>query len=91
MSTPALNEVLLILSRGAEQRIAAEATTSGDTVTVHLRDEAVAAAALPESVVHYVMRTRESVILDDAVISESIFRRSLHRSASRSVPFSVCR
>ena len=30
---------LLILPRGDELRIAAEATTSGDTVTVHLRDE----------------------------------------------------
>ena len=57
---------LLILPRGAEQRIAAEATTSGDTVIVHQRDEAVAEAMLPESVLHYVLRTRESVILDDA-------------------------
>jgi PAS domain S-box-containing protein len=58
--------VLLILARGAAQRIAAEATTSGDTVTVDLRDEAVAETVLPESVLHYVLRTRESVILDDA-------------------------
>ena len=57
---------LLILSRGAEQRIAAEATIDGDLVTVHLRDEEVAATVLPESVFHYVLRTRESVILDDA-------------------------
>src|SRR5262245_39718221 len=57
---------LLIFSRGAEQRIAAEATTDGDFVTVHLREEDVAATVLPESVLHYVQRTRESVILDDA-------------------------
>ena len=57
---------LLILARGAEQRIEAEATTSGDTVVVRLCDEAVAGAALPESVLHYVLRTREGVILDDA-------------------------
>jgi PAS domain S-box-containing protein len=57
---------LLILSRGTEQRIAAEATTDGDLVTVHLRDEDVAATVLPESVLHYVLHTRESVILDDA-------------------------
>ena len=57
---------LLILPRGVEQRIEAEATTTGDTVTVHLHDEAVTEAALPESVLHYVVRTRESVILDDA-------------------------
>lgn len=57
---------LLILSRGAEQRIAAEATTDGDLVTVHLRNEDVAATVMPESMLHYVLRTRESVILDDA-------------------------
>jgi PAS domain S-box-containing protein len=57
---------LLILSRGAERRIAAEATIDGDLVTVHLRDEDVAPTVLPESVLHYVLRTRESVILDDA-------------------------
>ncbi|MGX9428278.1 ATP-binding sensor histidine kinase [Bradyrhizobium sp. LeoA1S1] len=57
---------LLIFSHRAEQRIAAEATTDGDLVTVHLHDEDVAATVLPESVLHYVLRTRESVILDDA-------------------------
>ncbi len=57
---------LLVLTRGAAQQIAAEATTSGDTVTVHLRDEAVTETVLPESVLQYVLRTRESVILDDA-------------------------
>ncbi len=57
---------LLILSRGAAQRIAAEATAGRDTVKVQLRDEPVTAAVLPESILHYVVRTRESVILDDA-------------------------
>jgi PAS domain S-box-containing protein len=57
---------LLILSRGAEPRIEAEATTGGDTVVVQLRDQPVTASVLPESVLHYVLRTRESVILDDA-------------------------
>ena len=33
---------------------------------MQLRDEPVTAAVLPESVLHYVVRTRESVILDDA-------------------------
>jgi PAS domain S-box-containing protein len=61
---------LLILSRGDEHRIAAEAATEGDAVTVHLRDEAVTAAALPESVLHYVLRTRESLVLDDAVAQD---------------------
>jgi PAS domain S-box-containing protein len=57
---------LLILQRGAEPRIEAEATTGGDTVVVQLRDQPVTASVLPESVLHYVLRTRESVILDDA-------------------------
>jgi PAS domain S-box-containing protein len=57
---------LLILPRGAEQRIAAEATTSGDTIIVRPRDETVNAVVLPEAVLYYVLRTRESVILDDA-------------------------
>jgi PAS domain S-box-containing protein len=62
---------LLILPRGDELRIAAEATTSGDTVIVGPREASVAAAALPESIVHYVVRTQESVILDDASAENS--------------------
>ncbi len=49
-----------------DQRIAAEAAISGDSVLVQPRDEPVTGAALPESVLHYVVRTSESVILDDA-------------------------
>jgi PAS domain S-box-containing protein len=58
---------LLILPDGGEQRIAAEATTAGETIIMRLHDEPVTQAALPESVLYYVLRTRESVILDDAV------------------------
>jgi PAS domain S-box-containing protein len=57
---------VLILSRDAESRIEAEATMGGDAVVVQLRNQPVSAAVLPESVLHYVLRTRESVILDDA-------------------------
>ena len=57
---------LLILPRGDELHIQAEATTSGEDVIVHLRSAADSTAALPESVVRYVMRTQETVILDDA-------------------------
>jgi PAS domain S-box-containing protein len=60
---------LLVLARGVELRIAAEAATAGDSVRVHLRDEPVTAEALPESMLHYVQRTRESVMLDDAAAS----------------------
>jgi PAS domain S-box-containing protein len=57
---------LLILSRGAEPRIEAQATTSGDRVLVEHRDAPVTASMLPETVLHYVLRARESVILDEA-------------------------
>jgi signal transduction histidine kinase/GAF domain-containing protein len=62
---------LLIRPRGVEQRIKAEATTSGDAVIVQLRDEQAGAAALPESTLHYVLRTGESVTLDDAAARSS--------------------
>jgi PAS domain S-box-containing protein len=71
---------LLILSRDTEQRIEAEATTSGDTILVKLREATASSASaaadaggfiaepeLPESIIHYVVRTLESVILDDAL------------------------
>jgi GAF domain-containing protein len=57
---------LLIVSHGGTQRLEAEATTSGDTITVRFRDASVSAAEMPESILHYVVRTQESVILDDA-------------------------
>jgi PAS domain S-box-containing protein len=58
---------LLILLQGDEPRIAAEATTGRGQVEVTLREAAASPVELPESVVHYVIRTRESVILDDAL------------------------
>jgi GAF domain-containing protein len=57
---------LLTLFLGDEPRIEAEATTGRGRVEVTLRPTAVSTAELPESVLHYVIRTRESVILDDA-------------------------
>ena len=57
---------LLILSRGEGYRIEAEATTSSDQVTVVLRQASVTAADLPGSVLHYVLRTKEGVLLHDA-------------------------
>ena len=59
---------LLLILEGNELRVEAEAATNGDTVTVHLRDEAVTAMTLPELVLHYVLRTKESLILDDAAV-----------------------
>jgi signal transduction histidine kinase/CheY-like chemotaxis protein len=57
---------LLIVPHGGAQRLEAEATTSGDTITVRFRQACLSATELPDSVLHYVVRTHESVILDDA-------------------------
>jgi PAS domain S-box-containing protein len=57
---------LLIVAQGDALRIEAESETSGNDVVVSLREASAPATALPESIVRYVIRTRESVILDDA-------------------------
>jgi PAS domain S-box-containing protein len=57
---------LLILFKGDEPQIAAEATTARGQVEVTLRQTAVSPADLPESALHYVIRTRESVIVADS-------------------------
>ena len=59
---------LLILPRGDELRIEAEATTDRGTVTVRLLGTPATPAELPDAVLQYVLRTRDSVILDDASI-----------------------
>ena len=57
---------LLIVPRGDELQVEAEATASGEDVTVHQHDGQHIVAALPESLVRYSRRTQEAVILDDA-------------------------
>jgi predicted ATPase/signal transduction histidine kinase len=57
---------LLILFTGSEPRIAAEATTGDGHIEVTLRDSAVTPTELIESVLHTAVRTRDSMILDDA-------------------------
>src|SRR3981081_4452074 len=63
---------LLILSHGGELRIAAEARTGREGVDVQLQDGLVTPSDLPDSLLHYVIRTQESVILDDAS-SQNLF------------------
>ena len=63
---------VLVLSGAREPRIAGEATTGGGALVVHLRDEPLTASALPQSILHYVMRTQESMTIDDAA-AESPF------------------
>ena len=57
---------LLILSYGEEYQIEAEARTGGGGVEVELRQASVTPSDLPDALLHYVIRTQERVILDDA-------------------------
>ena len=57
---------LLILPAGDEYLIRAGARTCGDQVEVTMRRESINRITCPESLVRYVIRTLESVILDDA-------------------------
>jgi PAS domain S-box-containing protein len=59
---------LLILPRGEGLRIAAEARTARDGVEVQLQDVSVTTSDLPDSLLRYVIRTEESLILDDALV-----------------------
>jgi PAS domain S-box-containing protein len=57
---------LLILPRGDRYRIVAEAITGADTVTVGPRQSHCTSTDIPESVIHYVVRTNQSLLLYDA-------------------------
>jgi len=57
---------LLIAPRGDELQVEAESRTSGDDVIVSLGITSAEAAAMPESILRYVTRTHETVILDDS-------------------------
>jgi PAS domain S-box-containing protein len=77
---------LLILRRGDDDRIEAEATTGSDTVAVSLRQAAVTAADMPESIYHYVVRTKASVLLDDASGKNPFSADDyIHRNNARSI------
>jgi PAS domain S-box-containing protein len=57
---------LLILPAGDGYLARAEARATGDRVEVAMRQEPITRATCPESLVRYVIRTQQSVILDDA-------------------------
>jgi PAS domain S-box-containing protein len=55
---------LLILPHESDYKIEAEARADGEQIVLHYG--AAAGRAVPESIIRYVMRAQESVILDDA-------------------------
>jgi PAS domain S-box-containing protein len=76
---------VLIILREEGPRVEAEVTTEADCVKVTLRHGDVALADLAHSVVHYVIRTKECVLLHDAVnstqfASDGYIRRNHVRS-----------
>jgi predicted ATPase/signal transduction histidine kinase len=75
---------LLILQRGDEQRIEAEGRISGDGVIVRPKEAALGEA--PESILRFVTRTGEHVILDDAVANSSFSTDTyIHQRHARSI------
>ena len=57
---------LLILVRGDEAHVEAEAVMDRERVTVALRQAGAGPAEFPESMVRHVVRTHDSVVLEDA-------------------------
>jgi PAS domain S-box-containing protein len=57
---------LLMLPAGDDQLIQAEAQATGDQIGVVLLEKPIGGNTCPESLVRYVIRTHESVIIDDA-------------------------
>jgi PAS domain S-box-containing protein len=60
---------LLILLRGDEPRVEAEASTGRGRVEVIVRQAPITPFDLPQSALQYVIRTREHVVLDDASVA----------------------
>jgi PAS domain S-box-containing protein len=74
------NRGLLILPAEDSYSIQAEAKAAGDQIEVVLGQKLITGTTFPESIVRYVIRTRENVILDDAsrpnLFSEDDYLRS---------------
>jgi PAS domain S-box-containing protein len=60
----AMRGVLILADKGVPQ-IVAEANVRGGTTMVRLRGGPLDASTLPESIIHFVLRTRESVIVEN--------------------------
>ncbi|MBV8585287.1 MAG: PAS domain S-box protein, partial [Verrucomicrobia bacterium] len=76
---------LLILTSANEQRIATEAKTVREIVTVDLRQTVITSTDVPESILRYVSRMQKGLILNDASVhnlfsDDEYFRRRNCRS-----------
>jgi predicted ATPase/signal transduction histidine kinase len=68
---------LLILPFWEEYRIVAEAKTGREQVEVQVKQAPAASSDLPESLLRYVLRTQQSLILDDA-FAQTQLQRVVH-------------
>src|SRR5499426_1910401 len=77
---------LLFLLQGNQLQVKAEATTDGTSVAVRELDQGILSTAAPESLLRYVVRTQEQVIIDDASVPNSFSTDAyLREKRSRSV------
>ena len=77
---------LLFLLQGNQLQVKAEATTDGTSVAVRELDQGISSTAAPESLLRYVVRTQEQVIIDDASVPNSFSTDAyLREKRSRSV------
>jgi len=80
------NRGLLVLPAGDAQRIEAEATAERDGIEVCLRGTTARASELPVSIIQYVLRTLESIILEDALVRNPFSGDDyIHQKRCRSV------
>ena len=77
------NRGLLILSAENDYSIQAEAQSIGDQIEVVLCGKSIAGITCPESLVRYVIRTHERVIVDDAS-TQNLFSEDDYLRARRS-------
>jgi PAS domain S-box-containing protein len=78
---------LLMLPAEDDYLIQAEAKATGDGIEVVLCEKSITGAVCSESIVRYVIRARESVILDDASKPPNIFSQDmyLHSRPAKSI------
>jgi PAS domain S-box-containing protein len=78
---------LLFLIEGDQLHVKAEATTDDTGVTVRRMDKEISATAAPQSLLRFVVRTQEQIILDNASVPNSFstdeyFRETPTRSVA---------
>ena len=76
---------LLLLPHNDSYRIKAEAKSSSEGVSVDLSQSSIGAGDLPQSVLQYVLRTRERILVRDAVVSDFADDDYMRQHHARSV------